>query len=163
MRVEVELKAPCKGAESKVKALGGVFVKSEKQVDTYFTHPCRDFRRTDEALRIRRTDRLTITYKGPKRKSKMKMREEVEFPATEDAFKLLKRLGFKKAFTIRKRRRIYKLGRLTLCCDFVEGLGEYVEVESLDPRDKSRILGVFEKLKVKDKATTNSYSDILGI
>jgi adenylate cyclase, class 2 len=162
MAVEAELKAPCPGVEEKVKALGAHFVKSERQVDTYFAHPCRDFKKTDEALRLRRTDRLYMTYKGPKRKSDLKVREELEFPVGEEARDLLLRLGFTEAFTIRKMRRTYSLDGLTVCCDVVEGLGEYVEVESLGRADKG-VVAVLVRLGVGDKATTKSYSELLGL
>jgi adenylate cyclase, class 2 len=117
MALEVELKAPCLGVEEKVKALGAVYVKSEFQEDTYYTHPCRDFRKTDEALRIRKTDGLFITYKGPKMRSDVKAREEIEYEVLLEAFRLLEVLGFRKAFTISKKRKTYSLDGLTVCCD----------------------------------------------
>jgi adenylate cyclase class 2 len=162
MSFEVELKAPCPGAEAKVAALGAVHEKTQTQEDTYFTHPSRDFRQTDEALRIRKADGLVLTYKGPKQSSDVKSREEIEFPVPEDAFQLLARLGFKKAFTIRKTRRTYGLDGLTLCCDLVEGLGEYVEVESKDQQDSKRILSVMAELGVGSEATAKTYSELLG-
>jgi len=162
MALEAELKAPCVDAESKVKALGATYVKSETQHDVYFTHPCRNFRETDEALRLRRSDRLLITYKGPKRESDLKVRQEIEFEVKEDAFTLLECLGFKKAFEIKKARRTYRLGGLTLCCDSVDGLGEYLEVESMGD-DAENILDVFKRLHLGDKVTTKSYSELMGI
>lgn len=162
MSLEVELKAPCPQAEAKVKALGAKFLKSERQEDTYYAHPCRDFRVTDEALRLRRTGRLRITYKGPKRRGALKSREEIEFQVPNEAAALLERLGFKPAFTIRKERRTYLLGGLTICCDNVEGLGEYVEVESGSEEDGGRIAGVLRSLGVGDKATDRTYADLLG-
>jgi adenylate cyclase class 2 len=161
--IEVELKAPCVGAEGKVMALGAVFVKSESHEDTYFRHPSRDFRGTDEALRIRKTGKLVLTYKGPKRKSDLKVREEIEFTVPLESFTLLERLGFKKAFTIKKTRSTYELNGLTVCCDNVEGLGEYVEVESKNQGDHDKIMGVLERLGVRDKATTKTYSELLGL
>ena len=39
----------------------------ERQVDSYFSHPARDFSHTDAALRIRQTEsRVEVTYKGPR-------------------------------------------------------------------------------------------------
>ncbi|MBD3388533.1 MAG: class IV adenylate cyclase [Candidatus Altiarchaeales archaeon] len=163
MTVEVEAKAPCQGAEEKVKSLGAEYVDTVFQEDTYFKHPCRDLRESDEALRIRKTERHALTYKGPKKKSDLKIREEIEFPVTEDAYPLLERLGFEKAFTIRKTRKTYKLGELTICCDDVEGLGEYVEVESKEPEDHDRIMEVLKELGVEEKATTKTYSELLGV
>ena len=163
MTLEVELKAPCVGAEDKVKGLGAVFLKSETQEDTYYRHPGRDFKATDEALRIRRTDKLVLTYKGPKRESDLKVREEIEFNVPEDAFTLLERLGFSKAFTVRKTRKTYEINNLTVCCDDVEGLGEYVEVESKDPGDHDAIMELIQRLGVGDKATTRTYSELLHL
>lgn len=33
--------------------LGTEFIRDQHQLDTYFYHPCRDFKRNDEALRVR--------------------------------------------------------------------------------------------------------------
>ena len=170
MSLEVELKAPCRDCERKVLGLGARFVKSEEQEDVYYAHPGRDFRKTDEALRIRsvkRTDKagsgLVITYKGPKMKSDLKERREIEFDVGGQAYELLEALGFRKAFTIRKRRSTYELDGLTVCCDLVEGLGEYVEVESKDMADREKIIKTLGKIGVADETTTDSYSQLLGI
>ena len=38
---------------------------TESHVDTYLAHPCRDFRTTDEAFRIRQfNSQACVTYKG---------------------------------------------------------------------------------------------------
>lgn len=164
MTLEVELKAQCPGARGKVESLGASYVSSEKQTDTYFHHPKRDFKKTDEALRIREADgSLKLTYKGPKQKSDLKTREEIEFPVSADASALLQRLGFTPAFQIKKKRHTYKLNGLTLCCDDVEGLGEYLEVESNSPSDHDKITDLSRRLGLSDKTTTKSYSQLLGL
>jgi adenylate cyclase, class 2 len=163
MTLEVEAKAPCKGAKEKVESLGARFLRTENQSDTYYSHPSRDFKKTDEALRLRDTGTLRITYKGPKQHSDLKVRKEIEFEVPPDCGVLLQALGFKEAFTVRKNRRVYSLEGLTLCCDTVEGLGEYVEVESKDPKDHGRIMSVLENLGIKEYATTDSYSQLLGL
>ena len=59
------------------------FLRREYHEDTYYQHPCRDFSRTDEALRIR-VRRFNghfeafLTYKGPKIDEVSKTREEIE-------------------------------------------------------------------------------------
>ncbi|MFH0862630.1 MAG: class IV adenylate cyclase [Candidatus Altiarchaeota archaeon] len=163
MALEVEIKAPCPGAKAKVESIGATFVKSETQEDTYFKHPCRDFKKTDEALRLRNTGDLRITYKGPKQKSDLKARREIEFDVPEEAHELLSFLGFEKAFTIRKNRSTYRLGSLTVSCDMVEGLGEYVEVESASEQDNEKIMAVLQRLGVHGMGTTKSYSELLGL
>ena len=51
--LEVEIKAKIKIKEIKeiLDKLGAKFIKEEKQRDIYFSHPLRDFGKTDEAFR----------------------------------------------------------------------------------------------------------------
>jgi len=83
------------------------------QTDTYFAHPGRDFRATDEALRLRSDNgALRITYKGPKLDPPRKTREEIEFALGADhatASTLLERLGFRPVAEVRKRRHEWTL------------------------------------------------------
>ena len=87
----------------------------ETQVDTYLAHPCRDFARTDEALRIRRVgDAEWITYKGPRQGQVAKTRREIELPlapvpaAQEPHLGLLLELGFTRVAEVRKTRRRFQ-------------------------------------------------------
>ena len=60
-------------------ALAARFHDPAEQVDRYFAHPCRDFARTDEALRLRRDgDDVAITWKGPRIDAATKTRRESE-------------------------------------------------------------------------------------
>ena len=112
-------------------------IEEKRQVDLYFNHPSRDFRETDEALRIRIDEfkgikKYFLTYKGPKLDEKSKTREEVEVEV-EDAqkmAKLLDKLGFRKTLEIVKRRWVFKHGEYMLFFDEVEGLGTFIEVET---------------------------------
>ena len=76
------------------------------QVDEYYAHPTRDFAATDEALRLRTENDLTvITYKGPKLDRETKTREEFEVSVANRATmaSILDRLGFQSVMTISKR------------------------------------------------------------
>ncbi len=137
-----------------------------RQSDLYFQHPCRDFRQTHEALRLRRTDDgLRITYKGPIIDSRTKMRREIELPVGRDGGdiaqfrELLTILGFEPVRGVEKTRAIYELvweGRdLELAVDAVDGLGTFLEIESLAQdrdRDAARdaILRLAENLDLKN-------------
>lgn len=117
-------------------ALGARPLASHEQADSYFAHPVRDFRATDEALRLRLDDGvLRVTYKGPKLDPPRKTREEIEFTLDTDldvATTLLERLGFRPAAVVRKRRAEWHLSGdcpATVAIDEVEGLGTYCEVE----------------------------------
>jgi len=162
MNLEVEIKAPLKDAKRKVEALGARHVRSVAQTDTYFSHPSRDLAKTDEAFRIRESDGTFLTYKGPKQSKDLKARMEIEFPVPKDAYMMLSALGFEKAFTIKKSRDMYELEGLSICCDIVEGLGEYVEVEGTSIAQHDRIMDVMEMLGAAESATTKSYSELLA-
>ncbi len=111
------------------------------QDDAYLTHPCRDFARTDEALRIRREGESNyITYKGPKLGGPTKTREELEIAIGDgpeirgDMSRLFERLGFLSLFEVSKTRLPFRLiyqGRpMVVTLDRVDGLGAYAEVEA---------------------------------
>jgi adenylate cyclase, class 2 len=176
---EVELKFPIADADEMTLQLlargahrGGVV----KQSDLYFQHPCRDFRQTHEALRLRKTDDgLRITYKGPIIDARTKMRRELELPVGRepgdfDQFReLLTVLGFEPVRGVEKTRAVYDLmweGRpLELAVDAVEGLGTFLEIESMahdSDRDAARdaILRLAENLGLKNPER-HSYLQLL--
>ena len=134
----------CREIEEITKLLGEKGFKFMEEVyeeDHYFNHPCRDLRETDEALRIRISDkkhqttpsrRYTLTYKGPKKMTgKAKSREEVvvEIDNPEDLRYLLEKLGFNKVGIVRKTRKYYRREAVTVSLDIVDKLGCFVEIE----------------------------------
>jgi adenylate cyclase class 2 len=172
---EVELKAKIGNREETAKriiAKGGRFLREVSQDDVYFRHPCRDLRERDEALRLRREGgSCTLTFKGRRVGSGVKMREEIEAGVDDGAaaFALLKRLGFEEAFEIRKKRSIYSLEGAEVSLDSVEGLGEFMEIELIlkdgEPGDgiRERLHGLAERLKVpKEGLMTESYFELLA-
>ncbi|HIH97051.1 MAG TPA: class IV adenylate cyclase [Thermoplasmata archaeon] len=170
--IEVEAKAPVKNPISIKNSLikiGSSFVESRKERDEYFQHPCRDFTITDEALRIRRVGKqVLMTYKGPKLDQKTKTREEITLSISKQyslAKSLIQRLGFKKAIEVVKQREVYRLGKLEICLDDVQGLGTYLEIEVRVAKDfenaKKKILLLLDKLKLKE-TTRQSYVELLN-
>ncbi len=115
------------------------FMRKEVHEDIYYQHPCRDFSKTDEALRIRIKRfnghfEVFLTYKGPKLDTMSKTRKEIEVPISDvDAYSaLLSYLGFKEVLTIRKVREKYYVEKgVTITLDEVEGLGKFIEIEKL--------------------------------
>jgi adenylate cyclase, class 2 len=110
------------------------------QADEYFSHPARDFAKTDEALRIRTTGECSfVTYKGPKLDATTKTRRELELPLhPEDAdgikfAELLAAVGFRPVATVRKQRRRFDIDfkghRVEGALDDVEHVGTFVELE----------------------------------
>lgn len=162
--LEVEVKAPCADVKPKLLALGAKKLRAEAQEDTYFNSPWRDFSKTDEALRVRRVGkRYFLTYKGPKIGSEIKMREEIELPVDAKIFDVLGKLGFKEAAVVRKRREMFSFENLLICLDCVEGLGDFIEIESKDAADKSRIFFLLKTLGIdKGACTRRSYLELLA-
>ncbi len=140
------------------------FLRELVEEDVYFSHPCRDFRETDEALRVRKSDGIYITYKGPKVDDFTKTREEIEVGVDSyEVVEILKRLGFSPVAKIRKRRRIYNLGDVNICLDSVEGLGEFIEIEvKCDDVEigRRKVLEVARELGLKE-SITKSYLEML--
>ncbi|MHA1771240.1 MAG: class IV adenylate cyclase [Candidatus Thorarchaeota archaeon] len=118
----------------------------EHHEDHYLAHPCRDFAETDEALRIRHVrtqspsasqedvaNRIELTYKGPKIDPRSKTRVEINSTISDKAgfIAILEHLGFRDAAVVQKTRTIYHMDDVEVCVDVVEGLGSFVELESI--------------------------------
>jgi len=114
----------------------------QQQSDRYFNHPGRDFKQTDEALRIRSVEQQNwLTWKGPRIDSPAKTRPEIEVPlgpgeeTARQFAEVLQRLGFQFVAEVRKQRQVFQLIRaghqFELALDTVAGIGEFLEIELL--------------------------------
>jgi len=137
--VEVKVEAAHDAVRPVLHELGADALGNVRQVDTYYDAPHRDFAATDEALRLRRErgpdggDPSTVlTYKGPLVEAASKTREEVESAVDDgDATEaILSGLGFDPAATVAKDRERFDLEGFVITLDAVDGLGEFVEVET---------------------------------
>lgn len=149
--VEVEVKYWVRSHETVAKQLtlnGAIEIESREDEDHYFDAPDRDLSRTGEAFRIRRIgEKNLLTYKGPKKDTLAKTREEIEIPflpgeQNYDAMKLmLHRLGYCSVAVVRKKRRIFELnrGRFTVqvSLDELPEVGQFVEIEIVSDESDS--------------------------
>jgi adenylate cyclase class 2 len=166
--IEVEVKARCsQDVLPKLLALGAVKKVVENHRDIYFNSPMRDFRSTDEALRIRiKDDGARLTYKGPKLDAQTKSRLEltVEINDAQAMQEILAELGFRPSGEVKKRRTKYSLGDFTLALDEVEGLGSFLEIETFaegDWAEKSReVMDIFRQLGLGE-SIRRSYLELL--
>lgn len=144
---EIELKAQYDSSkrpdlEQYLKEQGFQEVCSFNQQDEYFNHPERDFRTTDEALRLRREQHddavhCCLTYKGPNASGIGQSRRELETRVKDEQKmrQILQTLGFHSVAEVKKRRKEYKKEDLTVCLDELDGLGSYIELEIVLPEN----------------------------
>ena len=131
--IEVEVKARARPETiGNILALGATLIGTENHRDLYFNSPLRDFKESDEALRIRvKEEGARLTYKGPKLDKETKSRLEltIKIDNPEEMEKILMALDFIPSAEVRKRRTKYALDDAVVAFDEVDGLGSFVEVE----------------------------------
>lgn len=172
--IEVELKGYADDEIFKRVRRKFTLVRKEYHEDTYYQHPCRDFSKTDEALRIRLKRfnghfEAFMTYKGPKINGASKTREEIEVPLTDpdEQARILEKLGFVEVLTVHKVREKYYVEKgVIITLDEVEDLGKFVEIEALVEREDEvektvdRLKSIMEGLGVK-RFERRSYLELL--
>ncbi|MEJ2249212.1 MAG: class IV adenylate cyclase [Candidatus Lokiarchaeota archaeon] len=153
--IEVEIKAKINDPEeikSKLKNLGARYLVSLEHKDTYYNMPrkLRDFRKTDEALRIRESKEFKtsnpndgenqfkyyLTYKGEKIDDQTKTRKELEvkFENVENLKEILDTLNFRDIITVKKKRDLYEIiyddNKIECLIDYLPILDQFfIEVE----------------------------------
>ena len=192
--IEVEIKVKIKDPKlirKLFKENKGVYNLSLKHEDTYFNMPkgLRDFRQTDEALKLRKSIEFKrdhksndpninyyLTYKGKKIDKITKTREEVEVKISEieDLRKILEILGFREVFTVVKERELYNFEfhdkKIEVLIDYIPMLKKhFVEVEliteSLDNVENSReiLFQFLNKFGINRKdSVRKSYLELLS-
>lgn len=168
--LEVEIKFRSPGNDEVVanlERLGAERLLDEAVEDTYYTHPCRQFKDTDEALRLRkRGGAAELTYKGPRMaSSSAKAREELTLKVddTLPLSRILERLGFAELTTVSKRRISFAFDKLRVDVDDVEGLGQFVELELMteDTSRAEQLIGKAREGLCLTEATEETYLEMI--
>lgn len=154
--IEVEIKVKITDPELMRKHFiekQGIYKFSLTHEDTYFNMPngLRDFKKTDEALRLRKSikfiknnyaedqeSEVYFTYKGKKIDNSTKTREEIDLKI-EDYGKMkriLSLLGFKEVLSVKKERELFKFEyenySIEALIDYLPVLNQhFIEVEYL--------------------------------
>jgi len=170
IEIEIKARADHDALKKMLRQVGVAAERTVEQTDMYYNAPDRDFGRTDEALRLRdEGGQIFLTYKGKKIDPGSKTRKEVEvevadFKKMED---ILLSLGFKETRRVHKAREIYVMQGAHICLDKVDGLGEFVEFETLaaDESDidqrREFLVGLMRRLGLKDELIRESYLEML--
>jgi adenylate cyclase class 2 len=135
--VELKVRADHDEVRERLDEADATLVGTVEQADVYYDAPDRTFAQTDEALRVRteRADEETetrLTYKGPLVEQASKTREEAKTTVGDsDALSdILSGLGYEPAAEVHKERTRFRIREYTVTLDRVDGLGEFVEVET---------------------------------
>ncbi len=165
--MELEVKFKLKEGVREVVEKIAEFVIEKEEIDLYFNSPVRDFKKSDEALRVRKdVEGIKITYKGPKIDTETKSREEISLKVDdfEKAVELLKKLGFIPVREVKKIRRIYRYEDAIICIDRVNGLGDFIEIE-IEGDDLNLRERLFEIAKMlgysRSESIRKSYLELL--
>ncbi|MDO5852163.1 MAG: class IV adenylate cyclase [Methanobacteriaceae archaeon] len=176
--LEVEIKAKIDNKDEILTKiddeLNAGYVCDEIQHDIYFNAPDKDYRKTDEALRIRYTscannDFKILTYKGSRLDKKTKTREEIEVNVDniKNMILILEKLGFKKSAEVDKNRVIFEYKEFNIAVDSLKKIGDYMEIESIVEDDvdieevQNNIFDLFNKLGITDGFEKRSYLELL--
>ncbi|MFX1354207.1 MAG: class IV adenylate cyclase [Promethearchaeota archaeon] len=152
--IEVEIKVAIPDPDllrRKINVLNGKYILSLNHEDTYFNMPkgLRNFKETDEALRLRKSSEFSkinkdntyltkyfITYKGKKMDQITKTRKEIETEIKnfDNMKNLLAHLGFREIFIVKKERELYefefKNNKIDVLIDFLPILNQnFLEAE----------------------------------
>ena len=168
LEVEFKFKSPGNEKIDKVLVhLGARKLASIEMEDIYFSHPSKDYGRSDEALRLRKMEGASeLTYKGPRMHAESaKAREEITLKTDNPltAQRIVERLGFKEFCSVHKKRSSYLLDKLRVDVDDVEGLGEYVELEVLteSPERAEQLVELAKKELGLEKLEKRTYIELL--
>ena len=166
MEVEVKLRV---GKEALQKLMEVAEYLGERvEEDLYFNFDCeggccRDFAKTDEAIRLRKSDKCYLTYKGPKVGKEVKAREEIEFEVGDclKAKEFLRKLCLKPVITVKKRRKMFRYKDLNVTFDEVEGLGTFVEIEGFGEEAKEKVLKAWKELFPEAEKVDKTYLEMI--
>lgn len=191
--IEVEIKTKISNPDlikKELKKIGGIYKLSLMHEDTYFNMPngLRDFKKTDEALRLRKSIEFNkkdktkshkvnyfITYKGKKMDTSTKTREEIELNISnlEKMREILKLIGFQEVFTVVKERDLftvlYENHQITVLIDYLPLLKQFfMEIEY--PSDSINSISVHREILFdflshlgidKKESITKSYLELI--
>ncbi len=157
MCIEIETKLKVDSFDEIIaglKGLGASFLDDQTQQDFYYDDTDANMAKSDRALRLRRqinaqSEKIILTYKGPKQPSNLKKRQEIETEVVDldSAEKILTALGYNRVLVVEKKRSTWQLSDCEVALDEVSSLGNFVEIEG---PDNEKIADVQQRLGLAD-------------
>jgi adenylate cyclase class 2 len=151
----------------RLKAAGAKAAGQRDEVNVFFDTPNSSLRKAGKGLRLRtHTDRKTgrveyvVTFKGPRRAGKLKIRTEIEFTVDNpDSLKLVfAELGFRPMLTFKKWRRSWAFMGCKVELDQLPRIGKFVEIEGPTVQ---KVMAARKMLKMEQEPLiTESYASM---
>jgi adenylate cyclase class IV len=147
--------------ESLLLSLGARFKKDEVQFDMYFSPPLQNIWKRGEMLRIRRNgtapDDLSLTYKAILPSGIVRF----DMHLTSQEFRLFQN-HYVPTLIVRKHRKTFILGAITINLDAVKGLSEWTEFCISDFKQEAILKELIERLnRDPASATTATYLSMM--
>ena len=178
IEVEIKFRVPHAALVERLVAEGKLaFSDPVVQRDIYWNHPQRNFRETDESLRIRCSgDQNILTYKAPRLDTLTRTRPEIEIPflaggeSTEKMRSVLLALGFCIIESVEKSRRTAEFHwegtQIEVVLDEVQSLGTFLEIEAIAEESqwktaRDQIVRLAEHWQITDLREPRSYLRML--
>jgi len=172
MAVENEVKFQIKGSsldeiKKKILFLGFSFVQKKNQKDYYFSPAHKSFAGTKKYyLRLRQEKKQNEFAYHIVRNNLQTEELEVYVDNGSNFFKILKLLDFRIDCVVKKERLAYRKGRINIMVDKIQGLGTFVEIESIgnftrDIKERFNELINYFQLKSENKISGVGYPDLL--
>ncbi len=176
MNIEVEIRARVEVFDEIKKALREMdadFVKKETQIDRIFGSD--KFLDSNNMIiegglsaRIREVDgKSKLEFKEILREKSRGIELSCDVPNTETAVRMLKKLDFEEAFTVKKDRETYFYDGFTICLDKVKELGNFIEIEKMTNSEektkdiKQECLNLLKKLSPEAEMENRKYGDLM--
>ncbi len=152
--------------------MGGKYLGTVIQTDSYFDTPQRSLLNAEHGLRIRRTKfirssdehndrRPLLTFKGPSlpgRRIKVRREVQTRLDDADAIVEIFKAVGLREVLVVQKRRASYRLGRCLVELDELPLIGCYVEIEAPDEKSIDRAA---KKLALASEPITAHYVDLV--
>jgi adenylate cyclase class 2 len=164
MPVEIEAKIKVDAlppVRARLEELGAKFIADRFEINVIFDTDDRSLLAADKGLRVRsaknlKTDEesVTITFKGPRKHSAMKSRQETELvvSAFQPACDLLEQLNYHQVLSFEKKRQSWEFGHCKIELDELPHLGCFVEIEGTNEKSIQKVqeqLGLHDRPIVK--------------
>lgn len=148
--IEAKLKLDdVEGLRRRLVEVGAVRLGCETLRDDYLDTADQRLLTVGHGMRIRVGEKAILTYKGPRRESRFKAREELEVGVDDPAvlLELLTNVGFQVIFSYEKRRETWRLDACEVMVDELPTLGFFVEIEGTA---EETVADVIERLSLDE-------------